>query len=81
MAHGDRVALLSESRPEWLLVDFAILAGGAVTVPVYPTLSTEQVAFILRDSEAAFVVISNATQLAKVDVGRVESAGAAQASS
>ena len=66
MARGDRVALLSESRPEWLLADFAILAGGGVTVPLYPTLSTEQVAFILRDAEAAFVVTSNATQLAKV---------------
>ena len=51
MTRGDRVALLSESRPEWLLADFAILAAGAVTVPIYPTLSAEQVAFILRDSE------------------------------
>ena len=53
MAPGDRVAILSESRPEWLLADFAILASGAVTVPIYPTLSAEQVAFILRDSEAS----------------------------
>jgi long-chain acyl-CoA synthetase len=66
MARGDRVALLSESRPEWLLADFAILSAGAVTVPIYPTLATDQVAFILRDSESAFVVVSNAAQLAKV---------------
>ncbi|HYN07562.1 MAG TPA: long-chain fatty acid--CoA ligase [Vicinamibacterales bacterium] len=66
MARGDRVALVSESRPEWLLVDFAILSAGGVTVPIYPTLSAEQVAFILRDSESAFVVVSNAVQLAKV---------------
>jgi long-chain acyl-CoA synthetase len=66
MTRGDRVAILSESRPEWLLVDFAALAAGAVTVPIYPTLSTGQVGFILRDSEAAFVVVSNAAQLEKV---------------
>ena len=57
MARGDRVALLAESRPEWLLADFAILAAGAVTTPIYPTLSAEQVAFILRDSEAAFAIV------------------------
>jgi long-chain acyl-CoA synthetase len=66
IARGDRVALLSESRPEWLQADFASLALGAVTVPIYPTLSTEQVAFILRDSGARAVIISNAAQLAKV---------------
>ena len=66
MTRGDRVALVSESRPEWLLVDFAILAAGAVTTPIYPTLSTDQVAFILRDSDAKIVVVSNVTQLAKV---------------
>jgi long-chain acyl-CoA synthetase len=66
MARGDRVALLAESRPEWLLADFAILAAGAVTTPIYPTLSADQVAFILRDSEAAFAIASNAAQLAKV---------------
>ncbi len=49
---GTRVALLSENRPEWLFADLAVQAAGAVTVPIYPTLSTEQVAFILRDSEA-----------------------------
>ena len=52
VSRGDRVALLSESRPEWLLSDAAILALGAVTVPIYPTLSPDQVAFILRDSGA-----------------------------
>jgi long-chain acyl-CoA synthetase len=60
------VALLSESRPDWLFVDFAILASGGVTVPIYPTLSAEQVAYILRDSEATMVVVSTAVQLSKV---------------
>jgi long-chain acyl-CoA synthetase len=66
MTAGQRVALLSESRPDWLLVDFAILAGGGVTVPIYPTLATEQVAFIMRDSEAATAVVSTPAQLDKV---------------
>jgi long-chain acyl-CoA synthetase len=57
MAHGDRVVLLAESRPDWLLADFAILTGGGVTVPVYPTLSPDQVAFITRDSAAAIAVV------------------------
>jgi long-chain acyl-CoA synthetase len=66
LAPGDRVLLLAESRPEWLLVDFAILASGGVTVPVYPTLAAEQVAYIARDSGATIAVVSTAAQLDKV---------------
>ena len=66
MAAGDRVVLLAESRPDWLLADFAILTGGAATVPVYPTLSPEQVAFIVRDSGAGIAVVSTPAQLAKL---------------
>jgi long-chain acyl-CoA synthetase len=66
MDPGHRVALLSESRPDWLLADFAILASGSVTVPIYPTLSAEQVAYIMRDSEASVAVVSTAVQLRKV---------------
>ncbi len=66
MARGDRVAIVSESRPEWLFVDFAALSAGAVTVPIYPTLSPEQVGFILRDSGATIAVVSTAAQLEKV---------------
>ncbi|NJP90694.1 long-chain fatty acid--CoA ligase [Nonomuraea sp. FMUSA5-5] len=55
--HGDRVALMSRTRYEWTLVDYAIWAVGAVTVPIYETSSVEQVRWILHDSEvkAAFV--------------------------
>ena len=49
---GDRVAIVSESRPEWQLTDLALLVAGAVTVPVYPTLSAQQVQYILADSGA-----------------------------
>src|SRR5262245_29898709 len=58
MARGDRVALVSENRPEWLLADFAILTKGAVTVPVYPTLSAEQMGRILNDSGARLAIAS-----------------------
>ena len=66
LAPADRVLLLSESRPEWLLVDFAILASGAVTVPTYPTLAAEQVGFIARDSGASLAVVSTVAQLEKI---------------
>ncbi|MGW3101222.1 AMP-dependent synthetase/ligase [Streptomyces sp. NPDC001100] len=57
IAPGDRIALMSASRYEWMLCDFAIWTAGAVTVPVYETSSPTQVAWILRDSgaRAAFV--------------------------
>ncbi len=62
---GDRVAILSENRPEWSIADFAILLLGAVTVPVYSTLTPEQTAFTLRDSGAKAVFVSTETQLRK----------------
>jgi long-chain acyl-CoA synthetase len=66
LARGDRIALLSESRPEWLFTDLAVIAAGAVTTPLYPTLAASQVAAILRDSEASMAVVSNAAQLEKI---------------
>ena len=67
---GDRVALISESRPEWLLCDLAILAGGAVTVPIYPTLSAAQVRYILQDSGARLAIVSTRLQLDKLQEKR-----------
>ena len=63
---GDRVALLSESRPEWLIADLAILTSGSVTVPIYPTLPPAQVGYILADAGAAVVLVSDETQAEKV---------------
>ena len=63
---GDRVAILSENRPEWTSTDFAILSLGAVTVPIYSTQTAEQTAFILNDSGARVIAISTQTQLEKV---------------
>ncbi|MFZ0541287.1 MAG: long-chain fatty acid--CoA ligase [Candidatus Sulfotelmatobacter sp.] len=63
---GDRVAILGENRPEWSTADFAILLLGAVTVPVYSTLTPEQTAYTLRDSGASIVFVSTERQLSKI---------------
>jgi long-chain acyl-CoA synthetase len=63
---GDRVAILSENRPEWAMADYACLALRAADVPVYPSLPAKQVEYILRDSGAAAIFVSNKQQLAKV---------------
>jgi long-chain acyl-CoA synthetase len=64
---GDRVALLSRTRYEWTLVDYAILAVGGVTVPIYETSSVEQVNWILSDSEAVAIVVESSKHRAAVD--------------
>src|SRR5688500_18516692 len=56
---GDRIALLSENRPEWSIVDLAILSLGAINVPIYTTQAIEQIDYILSDSGAKAIFISN----------------------
>jgi len=63
---GDRVAILSENRPEWQIADFAILLIGAVTVPIYATLTGEQISFMLRHSGAKTAFVSTETQWKKL---------------
>ncbi len=63
---GDRVAILSENRPEWPTADIASLLLGAVTVPLYTTLTAEQMAFVLRDSGCRVIFLSSDQQLQKV---------------
>ncbi|WP_415098572.1 AMP-dependent synthetase/ligase [Nocardioides sp.] len=63
---GDRVALISRTRYEWTLVDYAIWFAGAVTVPVYETSSAEQIGWILGDSGACAVVAEGADHLARI---------------
>ncbi len=63
---GDRIALLSRTRYEWTLFDYAIVAAGAVTVPIYETSSAEQVAWILSDSGAKAVVVEDHRHAATV---------------
>ena len=66
IGRGDRVAILSENRPEWAVTDFACLTQGIVTVPVYCTLTAEQTLHILRDSGARAIFVSTADQLRKI---------------
>jgi len=66
ISKGDRVAILSENRPEWTTTDFACLLIGAIVVPIYTTLTGEQTAYILRDSGARVVFVSSEKQFLKV---------------
>ena len=63
---GHRVAILSDNRPEWHLIDMGALSAGCVTVPVYPTSSTEQVAYVLGHSRASVCFVDSHAQLGKV---------------
>jgi long-chain acyl-CoA synthetase len=68
----DRVALLSENRPEWLIADYACLCSAIVDVPVYPTLPAEQIPYLLNDSGARAIFVSTADQARKVAKVRAE---------
>jgi long-chain acyl-CoA synthetase len=67
---GDRVALMSRTRYEWALLDFAIWYAGAVTVPIYETSSTDQITWIMRDSEATGCLVETAEHRADVESAR-----------
>ena len=62
---GDAVALLSGSRAEWVQADFAIFSAGCMTIPVYPSYTAEQLAYIVNDSGARTLIVEDPTQLAK----------------
>ncbi|MEV6912598.1 long-chain fatty acid--CoA ligase [Amycolatopsis sp. NPDC051071] len=67
IAPGDRIGLMSKTRYEWTLIDFAIWAAGAVTVPIYDTSSAEQVHWILSDSAAKAVFVETDEHLATLE--------------
>jgi len=67
VAPGDRVGLLSRTRYEWTLLDYAILAVGGVTVPIYETSSADQIRWILSDSGAVAVIVESPKHRALVD--------------
>jgi long-chain acyl-CoA synthetase len=66
ISSGDRVAILSENRHEWVVTDFACMMLGAIVVPIYTTLTPEQVDYILRDSGARAIFVSTQQLLEKV---------------
>ncbi|MBP1655776.1 MAG: fadD, partial [Bacteroidetes bacterium] len=63
---GDRVAIVSENRPEWVISDQAIAALGAVSVPLYPTMTAKQIEYIFNDAGVKVAIVSNQFQLNKV---------------
>ncbi|MEO8089552.1 MAG: long-chain fatty acid--CoA ligase [Gemmatimonadales bacterium] len=70
LATGDRVAILSENRPEWAIADYACLTARCADVPIYPTLLPKQVEQNLADSGSVAVMVSTRTQLEKVLAAR-----------
>lgn len=70
--HGHRVALMSHTRLEWSLIDYAILLAGGVTVPIYDTSSAEQVQWILSDSGAVLAVVESAAMRDSIEEKRSE---------
>jgi long-chain acyl-CoA synthetase len=67
LAPGSKVALLSGTRPEWMEIDFAILAAGGVTIPVYPSNPAAECGYILWNSESTYCFVEDAKQLAKIE--------------
>jgi long-chain acyl-CoA synthetase len=63
---GDRIAILSENRPEWAIADYGCLTGGFTDVAIYPNLPPDQIAYILRDSGASGIFVSTAAQADKI---------------
>ena len=67
---GDRIALIAENRWEWAVTDFAALAIGAVDVPIYPTLTGEQIAALVADAGCKIAVVSTRQQFDKLNAVR-----------
>ncbi len=67
LSEGDRVAILSENRPEWHITDFALLLSRLIVVPIYPSLSVPQVKYLLSQSKSSALVISTREQLRRLD--------------
>src|SRR5690349_12995773 len=75
LKRGDRVAILSENRPEWAIADYAALTSGLTDVPLYPTLPAEQLPYLLNDSGAVALFVSTPEQAAKIAQIRSEIPG------
>ncbi len=67
LTKGDKIIILSENRPEWVMADLANLCLGAITVPIYTSLVPEQIKYIIDDSDAKAVIVSNQEQWKKIE--------------
>jgi len=67
---GDRVAILSENRPEWMIADFACVTTGIIDVPIYATLTADQTLYLLQNSGARVIFVSTLEQLRKIQAIR-----------
>ncbi|MEE4310355.1 MAG: long-chain fatty acid--CoA ligase [candidate division KSB1 bacterium] len=64
--YGDHVALISENRPEWPIADLGILSSGATNVPIYPTITPQQIEYILKDSGSKIIIVSTPELMDKI---------------
>jgi long-chain acyl-CoA synthetase len=71
---GDRIAILAENRWEWAISDFAVLAIGAIDVPIYPTLTAEQISILLQDSACRIAIVSTRALYDKIESIRSQTA-------
>ena len=62
----DKIAIISNNRPEWLITDLAVQKLGAILVPIYPTTSNHEIEFIFRDASVKYVFVSNAELFEKI---------------
>ncbi|MGZ3143535.1 AMP-dependent synthetase/ligase [Lentzea chajnantorensis] len=72
LSSGDRVCVLAGTRYEWVAVELAVLAAGGIVVPIYPSSTPEEIAWVIGDSGASVVVAENEEQCAKVEAVRGE---------
>lgn len=75
IGRGDRVAIASRTRVEWILADFAALCAGAAVTTIYPSVTPDEAAFVLEDSGAAVVFVEDQEQLDKLDAERARTRG------
>jgi long-chain acyl-CoA synthetase len=67
LAIGDKIAIISENRPEWLISDISIISLGSIDVPLYPSLTAKQIEFIFNNADVKCAIVSNQLQLNKVN--------------
>jgi len=67
LSKGDKLIIISENRPEWVMTDLAVVCQGGLTVPIYTSLTSSQAEYIIQDSEASIVVVSDQWQREKIE--------------